>query len=170
MTGCNMNKQNGYTLVETIVALGIFVLIAALGTGIFTSILGAQSKTVSQQDASGQLRFFQDVFSRDIRQAKKVQCNNPDPTTGKSTSLDINLSSSGQDPVSYVFDASQDPKRIIKTQNGESSPLTDIKLQDAGFFCKSLGPSNTYVTVNVLVTGIPSPYQVSITPRSGVLK
>jgi prepilin-type N-terminal cleavage/methylation domain-containing protein len=58
------SKQNGYTLVEVIVALGIFVTIATIATGALISILKTQQSTYDQQTAAQQLRFFQDVFSQ----------------------------------------------------------------------------------------------------------
>jgi prepilin-type N-terminal cleavage/methylation domain-containing protein len=79
MTKHTRSKQ-GYTLIEALVAMGIFVLIAVLGTGIFTSILRAQTRTLQQQGTAQELRFFQDVISRDIRGAKTVSCEDPEYT------------------------------------------------------------------------------------------
>lgn len=167
MTGYKNNA--GYTLVEAIVAMGIFVLIAVLGTGIFTSILGAQKRTIQQQNTAQELRFLQDVVSRDVREARTLTCNNPDPN-GKASSFTLSKSSDGADPVTYNFDVSQTLHVITKTQDNTTSPLTSIDVESFEVFCNDLGNDKAFLTLNVVAEGSPSPYQVSITPRSGVLK
>lgn len=168
MTGCKNNS--GYTLVEAIVAMGIFVLIAVLAAGIFTSILGAQTKTVQEQGAASQLRYFQDIASRDIRAARTLTCNNPDPVTREASSFTLSLNADGSDPITYTLDTTQTPHVIKKVQNNIDSPLTDIEITDFEVFCTDLGNSKAFVTINVLAQGAAQPYQVSITPRVGVMQ
>lgn len=165
-----MNK--GYTLVEAIVAMGIFVLIAVLGTGIFTSILSAQRRTIQQQGTAQELRFFQDVVSRDIREAKTIQCNDPDPTHDERASS-FTLSKTGDInsyPIIYNFDAAQTRPEINKTEGGVPSPLTDISISAFEVFCREIGSNRSFVTITILAEGSPFPYELSVTPRAGVIK
>lgn len=69
------NKESGYTLVEIIVSLGIFLTIATIATGALVSVLRAQKSTYASQSTAEQLRYFQDIFSRDIRESVQVSCD-----------------------------------------------------------------------------------------------
>lgn len=167
MTGYKNNQ--GYTLVEAIVAMGIFVLIATLGAGIFASILRAQTKTVQEQAAASEMRFVQDVVSRDVRQAKSLSCDSPD-ANGMASAFTLSLKEDGSEPITYALDTSVNPHVITKTQNNVSSPLTDIEITSFQIFCLDVGGSKNLLTVNVKAANVASPFQVSVFPRSGVVQ
>jgi hypothetical protein len=74
------------------------------------------------------------------------------------------------DEIKYFFDATTTPHKIMKTADGTTSALTDINISSMQIFCNDIGNSNAFVTISVLAEGSPTPYQVSIAPRNGVLK
>ncbi len=163
------NRYNqGYTLVEAIVALGIFVLISALATGAFISILSAQKKTLASQSASQQLRYFQDVISRDIRAAKLVTCNNP---SADSTKLVINRDATGDSQTTYEWDQNTHKITQLSTESGtpadNASSIVDVNVTRFAAYCHDIGSGKSYVTISISVAGVAQPFQVSIMPRMG---
>lgn len=70
MTGSK--NQLGFTLLEVLVALGIFASLVVVALTIFLSILRLQRSTVQTQQAAQDLRFVMETMSRDLRQASFV--------------------------------------------------------------------------------------------------
>ena len=66
-----VKSQKSFTLVELLVAVTIFIIIAAISTGIFFSALRAQRKLLASQELSDQVSFLIEYMSRTIRMAKK---------------------------------------------------------------------------------------------------
>ena len=64
-------KKNGFTLIEIVVAMGIFALLIGSLSSIFVQALQGQKKTLATQEVLGQTSYVLDYMSRAIRLAKK---------------------------------------------------------------------------------------------------
>lgn len=67
----NFIKNKGFTLVEMLVAVTVFILIVTAASGIFVSSLKAQRKSLASQQLLDQTSYIAEYMSRAIRMAKK---------------------------------------------------------------------------------------------------
>ena len=148
--------QAGYTLIEVVVALGIFVAIAAIATGVFTSVVRVQRGTLGIQNAEQEMRRFQDLFSRDVRAASTIDCN------GGSGSVTI----TGANDTMHYSVALGDDGRIQR----DGIDLVTLPIEGAAIQCSSSSGAGgaDLVTMMVVVDGVASPYQITVSPRLAV--
>jgi prepilin-type N-terminal cleavage/methylation domain-containing protein len=64
-------KQSGFTLVELVVVLALFMLIISVTVGMFISIVQHQKRILSQQDLLSQMSYVQEYMSRSLRSAAR---------------------------------------------------------------------------------------------------
>lgn len=70
------NKLNirGFTVLEMIVALGVFATVATLSVSSLLSLMGAQKKALTLQSVQDNLRFSIEAIARDLRQGDFFYC------------------------------------------------------------------------------------------------
>ena len=66
-----MNKERGFTLVEILVALGIFLLVGGVAFQFLFSSFAAQRTALGRQTLVDQLSFVVEYMSRAVRDAEK---------------------------------------------------------------------------------------------------
>ena len=64
------NKKNGFTLIELVVVMAIFLLIMGAAVSMFVSIIQSQKKVFSDQQFLNQISYVQEYMSKAIRMAK----------------------------------------------------------------------------------------------------
>ena len=69
--------KNGYTLIEVLVAVGIFTILIAAPTGFFVGSLKGQLKTLSSQKLLDNTSYALEYISRSLRMAKKELSTDP---------------------------------------------------------------------------------------------
>lgn len=67
--------NKGFTLVELIVALGIFGIVAVVAVGAFLRIIDANKKAQALQSIVNNTSFIMDSLARELRVAKNYYCN-----------------------------------------------------------------------------------------------
>ena len=67
-------NEKGFTLLEMIVALGVFAVAALLSTSSLLSLTDAQKKTASLSSAYDNLRFALETIAKDIRTGGDFYC------------------------------------------------------------------------------------------------
>lgn len=67
----SMRKECGFTLVEMLVALAVFLLIGGLAFNLLVSSIASQRKALKDQAVVDQISFVAEYMSRAIRQAEK---------------------------------------------------------------------------------------------------
>ena len=83
-----INLQKGFTLIEIIVALGIFSVVAVVSLGALVKIIDANRKAQTLQAAMTNLNFALDAVSRELRVGSSYHCETTDQwTTGTNDSL-----------------------------------------------------------------------------------
>ncbi len=60
-------SQKGFTLIESLVATAIFVVVIAVGTGVFLTISRAQQKAVSVSETQQDARFALEAMVKEVR-------------------------------------------------------------------------------------------------------
>ena len=71
-------KKNklGFSLLEIIVAVGIFGVIIILATGVFQRVIESQRSAIAAQNTQESVRFALEVMSKEMRSAKKRTADN----------------------------------------------------------------------------------------------
>lgn len=75
------NKKNlnaGFTLIELIVALGLFAVVMTISVGAFLNISDIQKKSESLRNVSDNMSFTIEMMTRDIREGRDYICS-PSP-------------------------------------------------------------------------------------------
>ena len=62
-----MLNKRGFTLIELVVVLGLFMLIMSVTVNLFISIVRQQKMILSQQEMINQVSYVQDYFTRSLR-------------------------------------------------------------------------------------------------------
>lgn len=70
------NKNSGFTLIEIIVSLGIFTIVAVVATGAFLKVIDANKKSQSLKTAINNVNFALESISRELRVGSNYYCFN----------------------------------------------------------------------------------------------
>lgn len=85
-------KNHGFTLVEMIVSLAIFSVVAVIAIGALLKVIDANKKAQSIQSSVTNLNFAMESMSRDLRTGTDIQCSNSAPTFNQSSNIPSTLS------------------------------------------------------------------------------
>ncbi|MFC1640495.1 type II secretion system protein J [Patescibacteria group bacterium] len=153
-------QQSGFTIVELLVALGIFVTIAAITVGVFASTFRIQGRTYKVQNAAQQMRLLQDTLSRDIRENESIVCT--------ADSIEV----SDIDKVNYSkYTLDSADNRIHKTDDPNATDrgavFVDLDIESFDIYCHDVASDGVpnLVTVVVDIDGIEEQYQMTINSR-----
>jgi len=69
------NFKNGFTLIEMVVSIAVFLLISGVAVGIFLSIIQRQKEVLSEQELLNQISYAEEYMSRALRMAKASTSN-----------------------------------------------------------------------------------------------
>ena len=112
-------RNRGYTLIELIVASGLFALIMTMISGAYLVMIGVTRHTQGMVSGIDNLSFAIETMARDIRTGYAYACNGSGDCPGGGSSFSF-TNSAGQS-VSYSLSGSA----IQRTVNGIANPLTD---------------------------------------------
>lgn len=76
------NRQHGFTLVEIIVSMAIFIVVAVVALGALLKIIDANKKSESIKSLVTNLNFALDSMARDIRVGSHYICADPESSLG----------------------------------------------------------------------------------------
>lgn len=72
----NLNlKINGFTLIEMVVAVAVFLIISGVAVGMFLSVIQRQREVLAEQELLNQISYAQEYMSRALRMAKASSSN-----------------------------------------------------------------------------------------------
>ncbi len=69
------NLKKGFTLIEMVVSIAVFLLISGVAVGIFLSIINRQKGVLSEQELLNQISYAEEYMSRALRMAKTSTSN-----------------------------------------------------------------------------------------------
>lgn len=111
--------SRGYTLIELIIAVGLFAVVMTLATGAYLIVIGVNRRIQSTVIGIDNLSFALDTMTRDIRTGTNYNCGGTgDCPSGAST---FSFTDQSGRFVSYRVNGSA----VQETVNGVSSVLTD---------------------------------------------
>lgn len=65
-----LKKQHGISLLELIVAIGIFVIVSLVASGIYINVVNSQRQSIGAQTTQESLRFAFELMSKELRTAQ----------------------------------------------------------------------------------------------------
>ena len=160
-------KQKGFTLVELLVSVGLFGMIVALTTGIFTSALRNQRTIVALMAANDNVELALEQMAREIRTGFNFSSSGANR---------IEFTSARGDAVAYAYDATR--KVVVREENGTQIAITgrNVNVAKLSFLLQNGGqtvaaPLRVTVLIEVRPTlptleNITTNLQITITPRS----
>lgn len=138
------NKKRGFTLIETLVSLGIFSIVVVTATGVILSVITASKRNQSVNTVVNNLNYSIDSMIRDIDTGYRYRCDYDDSQThlladyklvpasacgtGRKTNITLVSTITGEEQiVKYEFIQQADgPGYIEKTVYYEDGSLNII--------------------------------------------
>jgi prepilin-type N-terminal cleavage/methylation domain-containing protein len=113
------NKQNGFTLLEMLVSLAIFTVVAVFAVGALVRITGLNRRAQTLQSSMTNMSFALESMSREMRVGSNFNCGDTNSwSQNGSSALNNNLTSSaGGSPCLITSTPSQVNARIIAFQS-----------------------------------------------------
>lgn len=131
-----MKNARGYTLVELIVAVGLFALVMLLASGAYLMMIGINRQAQGIATGIDNLAFALETMTRDIRTGTEYSCagNNCNSFSFKNSS---------KAPASYSCSgvcSPSSPGALQETVNGTTMTLTDpsVKVTALNFYTEGL--------------------------------
>lgn len=93
----NKNNKRGLTLVELIIAIGLFSLVITIAVGLFTRAISSQRRGIAIQNAQDNGRYLLGMMSKEIRMSNQILTPN-----GWTDEIELNHPTHGD--VTYSFD------------------------------------------------------------------
>lgn len=144
--------QKGYTLIELIVAIGVFALVMTLSSGAYLMMIGLNRQAQGIATGIDSLSFALESMTRDIRTGSAYDCGGAGdcPSGGNSFSF---KNKSGT-AVTYSLSGST----LEKTVGTTPSPLTDpsVTISSLTFYAVGTKPTPSdyeQSRVTIIVTG-----------------
>jgi len=150
----NMKKftSRGYTLVELVVAVGLFAIVMMLVSGAYIMMIGITRQAQGTSTGIDNLSFALETMTRSIRTGTGYNCGSlsgGDCQNGMSSFYFTNMNGA---PVSYNLVGTT----IQKTVNGATSDLTDpsVRITSLMFYVSGTSSSDVYQPhVTIAVSG-----------------
>lgn len=158
MMQSSSQRNNGFTLIEMLVALSLFTIVVTIAVGAFLSLIGASKSVQGEQSVITTLTFVLDSMTREIRTGTNYYCNTrsvlDDPSqVSTSTVRDCATGSDGLSfveagssittgaasaRIAYYYDNSSSTNRTIMRKVGNGAPQSivsdGITVTNAQFF------------------------------------
>lgn len=149
----NLGDRTGTTLVELIVALGIFTVVVLSSVQIFNMVIRSQQKFLASQNAQDDMRYLMEMMIKEVRMAEvnKGECdtdlvplNKVYSTDGKSLGF---LNKNDECVKYFVEDEEFRIERDGKTQTitSERTNIKDISFKQFG----EVPASQPWITINM---------------------
>jgi prepilin-type N-terminal cleavage/methylation domain-containing protein len=119
---CKINRNQGFTLIEILVAVSIFAVVISVVLGLFTTGIQGQRKIIALQNVQDNANFLLGFMAKEIRMSK----------INSVTSDTLNITRPDGEVVSYFFD--NDNGEIERTDSISSGPINSAEVLVTGSF------------------------------------
>ena len=148
--------KRGYTLIELIVAIGLFALIMTLASGAYLIMIGANRQVQGAATGVDNLAFALEDMTRSIRTG-----------TGYSSTAGNSFTFTDANQQSVTFTVSTNPSYcagssagcLVETKGGVTSPLTDASVSISSLSFRPTGTArgdSEQARVTIVVSGFVS--------------
>lgn len=141
------NSKRGFTLVEIITAVSLFLIVMTISMGSIISVFEADRKSKSLRSIMGNLNLALESMAREMRFGENYHCGSTGalttPANCPSGSSFVSFLSSDNEQVVYRMSNSS----VEKSVNGGSSytvvTAPEVTIDDLDFYVLGAGTSNT---------------------------
>lgn len=142
MTGDNRKIQilnnNGFSLLEIIISVSVFVVVIMLATSIFQSVVEGQRQAISAQHTQESIRYVMEVISKDMRQAVRsdAACHaGGNRIFNQDNSAELWFENKHGECIRFYLDGTS----LMKDRDGVAASTTpdEIEVSDLEFIVKS---------------------------------
>ena len=135
-------SHRGYTLLELIVAVGIFSIVMLAATGAYLSLIRLDREARATNDVVNNLSFAVDSMARAIRTGTQYKCNNS-VASPNCTDIPGGSSLGFQDSSGRAIVYSLSNNQLMASVNGVSFPMTDprVSIDTLSFYVRGVGTS-----------------------------
>lgn len=130
----NKKMSRGYTLVELIVAVGLFALIMTLVSGAYLTMIGVTRQAQGLATGVDNLSFALETMTRTVRTGTNYSCNGSGDCLTGGTSFSV-VNTSGK-TMSYAL------SNGVITQNGVSLTDPSVKVTALVFYASGTKPAS----------------------------
>lgn len=132
-------KQSGYTIIETMIAISLFIIIVMAGMGALLNANLLNNKSQSMRSIMNNLNFIMEDLSKNLRTGYNYYC-----VTGKDTLTDVSITKSGTDCWGIAFEYQDGDKMNPDDQwVYYIGPDTSIKDEPIAIWKSTTGPYDT---------------------------
>ncbi|MDO8424507.1 MAG: type II secretion system protein [bacterium] len=137
-------KKKGFTIIELLVSVTVFALVASAASEIFVFSIRNQKKFLSSQEIMDQASYIMEYASKSLRMARK-------DVDGSCIEAKLNYQKTATGQGGIRFENYQgvcqefysEGGQLKENKNGTIYPLTSVKLQVSGFSVSLSGESQT---------------------------
>ena len=152
-------QQSGFTLIEMLVSLALFTIVATMSVGTLLVLIGGNGRVTSEQSVMTALTFALDSMSREIRTGSEYRCGNTTQVRTAANSAtevancagNVGLSfreagssitgGSSNNRIAYYFDGTNNQiMRQVGTATAEPIVTGDITIRDLRFHVSGTSP------------------------------
>lgn len=84
---CNLKPSKGFSLIELLVSMALFIVVITMGVGALMVLINANAKAQNMQDAVSNIQFALDSMAREIRTGYAYYCSSGTETVGDVTAV-----------------------------------------------------------------------------------
>jgi prepilin-type N-terminal cleavage/methylation domain-containing protein len=177
------HNQKGFTLVETLVSLGIFVIVMTAAVSSLVVVNNAALRAQQMRTLLDNITFAMDSMVRTVRTAEAVSCGNtpvlkdcPSGSGKKGASLYVKSTLGQQEDIVYRLQNGTIQKQIGNSANWLDMTSTEITISKLDFYVTGAEDSGTtQPLVRIFISGVattkggqisPFAFQTAVTPRA----
>lgn len=116
------NTNKGFTLIELMVAMAIFVIVISVVLSLFTMGIRSQRKIIALQNVQDNARYLLGFIAKEVRMSE----------INSVSSAGLNITRPDGESVSYFFNNSQG--KIERTDSSTSGPINSGQVSVTGSF------------------------------------
>jgi prepilin-type N-terminal cleavage/methylation domain-containing protein len=144
-----LNAKNGFTMIELLVAMSLFVIVISLVSGVFVRALRSQRQIVGLIAANSNAALALEQMMREMRTLKLTDSNgNPSPPEVSDSGEEISFINAKDEPVTYKLDT--DEKGIgFLSRNNERLTAENVSVRKLNFILSATSPFPPRITIAV---------------------
>ena len=135
----NINKQKGFSLIEMLVAIAVFMSIMTIAISALVTIISANKKAQAIKSTVDSVTFAMEKISRDMRVGHDYEClkdGNYTNICSPEGSNSVQYKTSDDTSVSYTFSKNANGQAIITEKRGGAS--TDLISGESGVIINNM--------------------------------
>jgi type II secretory pathway pseudopilin PulG len=130
-------QQKGFTLVEAIVAIGLFTVVMVIAIGALLSVSDASKKSQAQRQVIDNVSFMLEDIARTVRAAAEVGCATPSQTDCSGNNLVVKqIVGTTETLIRYEFIPDDGTGRGVVEKDGVNitPPEVSVKAMEFGVY------------------------------------